>query len=61
MKDKWDLLLEYLQLVGALPEDVLELVADKFAQNTVDYRELMDKATQQARRPAKVKRTVSHS
>ncbi len=36
--DKWDILLEYLQLVGALPEDVLELVADKFEANTAEYR-----------------------
>jgi hypothetical protein len=39
--DKWDLLLEYLQLVGAVPEDVLDLVADKFAENTADYRKRM--------------------
>ena len=43
--DKWDILLEYLQLVGAVPEDVLDLVQDKFIQNTSDYRKQMHEKT----------------
>lgn len=44
--DKWDLLLEYLQLIGAVPEDVLDLVADKHAENTADYRKRMHESTE---------------